>query len=103
MMKEYTKEEKIKLIDKINKIQRLEFNYKKENGKNHTNEEISYILNISIDNIIEIKEFIKNLNEEDKKLALNSNHHTKKDIIKAREIRKNKKVIKDLNSYMKDE
>lgn len=102
-MKEYTKEEKKELIDKINKIQRVEFNFKKEKGRNPTNEEISSILNLSLDNIIEIKEFVYYLKEEDKKLDINPKHHTKEDIIAAREIRKNKKAIKNLQLYMKDE
>lgn len=102
-MKEYTKEERKEIIELINKIQRAEFNFKKENERTPSNEEIASIVNLPIEKIIELKEIINELNTEDKELELDSKKHTKEDIIKARERRKNNKVIQDIKSYIKFE
>ena len=63
-MKEYSDIEKILMVKSINEIQRTIFKFKKENGYEPSNEEISKILNIPIEKIIEIKEFVKSLDGE---------------------------------------
>ena len=63
-MKEYSAIEKILMVKSINEIQRTIFKFKKENGYEPSNEEISKILNIPIEKIIEIKEFVKSLDGE---------------------------------------
>jgi len=65
---------------------------KKENGRTHSNEEIASILNISINKITEVNDFITFLNKEDEEFKLKSKWHTKEDIIEAKTIRNKKKL-----------
>ena len=102
-MKKYSKEESIEIVARINKMQRAVFRFKNENGREPNNEELADILNETADRITEIKDLLIEFEEEDEKLKLESTHHTKEDIEKARAIRKNKKVIKDIQKYMKNE
>ena len=104
-MREYSKEESVEIINRINKMQRIVFKYRKENGREPTDEEIASLLNESIERISELKAILKELEEQDKafELEYKTNPHTKKDIKKAREIRKNNKAIQDIKKYMKDE
>ena len=104
-MKDYSKEESVEIINRINKMQRIVFKYKKENDREPTDKEIATLLNEPFERILEIKTILKELEEQDKafELEYKTNPHTKKDIKKAREIRKRKKAIKDIQKYMKDE
>ena len=58
-MNKYTIEEKIEIINKINEMQKVIRKYKKEKNKEPNNEEIAKLMNKSIEEIIEIKEFIQ--------------------------------------------
>ena len=50
-MKDYSKEESVEIINRINKMQRIVFKYRKENGREPTDEEIASLLNESIERI----------------------------------------------------
>lgn len=104
-MKDYSKEESVEIINRINKMQRIVFKYRKENDREPTDKEIATLLNEPFERILEIKTILKELEEQDKafELEYKTNPHTKKDIKKAREIRKNNKAIQDIKKYMKDE
>lgn len=104
-MKQFSKEEMVEIANRINKMQRIVFKYKKENDREPTNEEIATLSNEPIERILEIKTILKELEEQDKafELEYKTNPHTKEDIKKAREIRKNNKAIQDIKKYMKDE
>lgn len=104
-MREYSKEESVEIINRINKMQRIVFKYRKENGREPTDEEIASILNESIERISELKATLKELEEQDKafELEYKTTSHNKEDIEKAREIRKSNKAIQDIKKYMKDE
>ena len=104
-MKEYSKEESVEIINRINKMQRIVFKYRKENGREPTDEEIASLLNESIERISELKAILKELEEQDKafELEYKTTSHNKEDIEKAREIRKSNKAIQDIKKYMKDE
>ncbi|MBR2290102.1 MAG: hypothetical protein IJ867_05860 [Clostridia bacterium] len=102
-MKEYNKEESIEMVNRINKMQRAIFKFKSENGREPSNDELASILEETLDRIIEIKDLLAELEKEDEKNKLVPTYHTKEDIEEAREIRKNKKVIKDIQKYIKNE
>ena len=104
-MREYSKEESGEIINRINKMQRIVFKYRKENGREPTDEEIASLLNESIERISELKAILKELEEQDKafELEYKTTSHNKEDIEKAREIRKSNKAIQDIKKYMKDE
>lgn len=104
-MKDYSKEESVEIINRINKMQRIVFKYRKENGREPTDEEIASLLNESIERISELKAILKELEEQDKafELEYKTTSHNKEDIEKAREIRKSNKAIQDIKKYMKDE
>ena len=102
-MKEYSKEERKEIINRINKMQRAVFRFRKENGREPNTDELSNILNESLKKIIEIKDILLELEKEDKKIKFEPMHHTKEDIEKAREIRKNKKIVNNIKKYMKGE
>ena len=106
-MKKYSKEELIEIVNRINKIQRFIFKFKKNNRREPTNEDIANILEEPIEKILEVKEILEEIERQDNELehvlGLKTNKHTKEDIIKAREIRKAKKEIRDIQKYMKDE
>ncbi len=104
-MREYSKEESVEIINRINKMQRIVFKYRKENGREPTDEEIASLLNESIERISELKAILKELEEQDKafELEYKTTSHNKDDIEKAREIRKSNKAIQDIKKYMKDE
>ncbi len=104
-MREYSKEESVEIINRINKMQRIVFKYRKENGREPTDEEIASLLNESIERISELKAILKELEEQDKafELEYKTTSHNKEDIEKAREIRKSNKAIQDIKKYMKDE
>lgn len=63
-MKEYKKEDIILIIERINKMERFIFHYKKENLKEPTNEEISIFMKEPVESIIELKNMIKELEKE---------------------------------------
>lgn len=86
-MQEYNKKEKRELLYLINKIQRFEFNHIRKWKIKPSNEEIASNLNISIEKIAEVKEFINYLNKEDEELKLKSKCHTKEDVLEAKKIR----------------
>ncbi len=100
-MRKFNKDESIEIVNKINKIQRAEFKFKKENGREPNIEELSNLLNISIEIIDEVKKIIIELEKEDEKLNYKSIHHSKEEIKKIRDIRKNKKEIQKIKNYMK--
>lgn len=104
-MKEFSKEEMIEIAKRINKMQRIVFKYKKENGREPTDEEIATLLNEPVERILDIKEILHGFEEQDKafELEYKTNPHTKDDVKKAREIRKNNKSIQDIQKYMKYE
>ena len=102
-MKEYSLEEKKEMIDRINKMQREIFKFKKSNGREPNNDELVKLLNGSLSRIVEVKKFLSDLEKEDEKLELKQKKHTKDDIKKARELRKNKKEVRDIKKYMMDE
>lgn len=102
-MKEYSKEESIELVNKINKMQRFIFRYKKDNGKEPTSEEILKGINISSDELEELNSLLKELEEQDKEFEYVPTKHSPEDIKKAREIRKSKKEVKDIPKYMQGE
>ncbi len=104
-MREYSKEESVEIINRINKMQRIVFKYRKENGREPTDEEIASLLNESIERISELKAILKEFEEQDKafELEYKTTSHNKEDIEKAREIRKSNKAIQDIKKYMKDE
>ena len=104
-MREYSKEESVEIINRINKMQRIVFKYRKENGREPTDEEIASLLNESIERISELKAILKELEEQDKafELEYKTTSHNKEDIEKAREIKKSNKAIQDIKKYMKDE
>ena len=99
-MKEYSKEESVEIINRINKMQRIVFKYRKENGREPTDEEIASLLNESIERISELKAILKELEEQDKafELEYKTTSHNKEDIEKAREIRKSNKAIQDIKN-----
>ena len=88
-MKEYSKEESVEIINRINKMQRIVFKYKKENDREPTDKEIATLLNEPFERILEIKTILKELEEQDKafELEYKTNPHTKKE-------KKKKKTIK---------
>ena len=104
-MREYSKEESVEIINRINKMQRIVFKYKKENGREPTDEEIASLLKESIERISELKAILKELEEQDKafELEYRAKPHNREDIENARKIRKNNKAIQDIKKYMKDE
>lgn len=104
-MREYSKEESVEIINRINKMQRIVFKYRKENGREPTDEEIASLLNESIERISELKAILKELEEQDKafELEYRAKPHNREDIENAREIRKNNKAIQDMQKYMKNE
>ena len=67
-MKEYKKEDIILIIERINKMNRFIFQYKKEKKKEPTNEEISIFMKEPIERIIELKNRIKELEKESNEL-----------------------------------
>ena len=104
-MKEFSKDEIVEIANRINKMQRIVFKYKKENGREPTAEEIATLSNEPIERILEIKTILQELKEQDKafELEYKTKPHNKEDIEKARKIRKNNKAIQDIKKYMKDE
>lgn len=104
-MREYSKEESVEIINRINKMQRIVFKYRKENGREPTDEEIASLLNESIERISELKAILKELEEQDKafELEYRAKPHNREDIENARKIRKNNKAIQDMQKYMKNE
>lgn len=104
-MKDYSKEESVEIINRINKMQRIVFKYRKENGREPTDEEIASLLNESIERISELKAILKELEEQDKafELEYRAKPHNREDIENARKIRKNNKAIQDMQKYMKNE
>lgn len=101
-MKDISKEKSIELVNIINKMQRVEFKFKKEKGREPNNDELSMLLNEHIERIVEIKNLLTELDNEYEKLKCEQKSHTKDDIKKAREIRKSKKGIGSIQKYMKD-
>ena len=93
-MKKYSDEEKIEMCDKINKLQRFVFRYKKDNNKEPTDEEIIQGLSISKNELEEIKTFLKDLEEQDKEFEVSFPKHTEEDRKKAKEIRNKKRLPK---------
>lgn len=69
-MKEYSKAEKIIIVNLINKMQHAIREFKEINGKEPNNEELSTFMNKPIEKIIEIKDFLNELEQEDKKVEL---------------------------------
>ena len=104
-MKELSKEEMVDIANRINKMQRIVFKYKKENGREPTDEEIATLSNEPLERILEIKTILQELEEQDKafELEYRTKPHNKEDIEKARKIRKNNRAIQDTQKYMKDE
>ena len=104
-MKEFSKEEMIEIAKRINKMQRIVFKYKKENGREPTDKEIATLLNEPFERILEIKTILKELEEQDKafELEYRAKPHNREDIENARKIRKNNKAIQDMQKYMKNE
>ena len=104
-MKEFSKEEMVDIANRINKMQRIVFKYKKENGREPTDEEIATLSNEPLERILEIKTILQELEEQDKafELEYRTKPHNRENIEKAREIRKNNKAIQDMQKYMKDE
>lgn len=104
-MKDYSKEESVEIINRINKMQRIVFKYRKEKEREPTDEEIATLLNEPLERILEIKTILQELEEQDKafELEYKTTSHNKEDIEKAREIRKSNKAIQDIKKYMKDE
>ena len=100
-MRKFNKDESVEIVNRINKIQRAEFIFKKENGREQNIEELSNLLNISIETIDEIKKIIIELEKEDEKLTNKSIHHSVEEIKSLRDKRKNKKEIKKIQDYMK--
>lgn len=104
-MKDYSKEESVEIINRINKMQRIVFKYRKEKEREPTDEEIATLLNEPLERILEIKTILQELEEQDKafELEYKTTSYNKEDIEKAREIRKSNKAIQDIKKYMKDE
>ena len=104
-MKDYSKEESVEIINRINKMQRIVFKYRAEKEREPTDEEIATLLNEPLERILEIKTILQELEEQDKafELEYKTTSHNKEDIEKAREIRKSNKAIQDIKKYMKDE
>ena len=104
-MKEFSKEEMLDIANRINKMQRIVFKYKKENGREPTDEEIATFSNEPLERILEIKTILQELEEQDKafELEYRTKSHNKEDIEKARKIRKNNRAIQNTQKYMKDE
>lgn len=104
-MKDYSKEESVEIINRINKMQRIVFKYRKEKEREPTDEEIASLLNESIERISELKAILKELEEQDKafELEYRAKPHNREDIENARKIRKNNKAIQDMQKYMKNE
>lgn len=104
-MKDYSKEESVEIINRINKMQRIVFKYRKEKEREPTDEEIATLLNEPLERILEIKTILQELEEQDKafELEYRAKPHNREDIENARKIRKNNKAIQDMQKYMKNE
>lgn len=76
-MKKYSKEDSIEIIDRINRIQRAAFHFKKENGREPTDEELNDILDEPIEKIAEIKEILREWEKEDEKQKIELKEATK--------------------------
>lgn len=100
-MKEYSKEESIEMVRRINKLQRYIFKFKKENEREPTEIEICNYLNESPERINEVNDFLKELEEQDKDFEIEHKKHTKEDIEKARKIRKNNRIIQEIKKDLK--
>ena len=99
-MREYSKEESVEIINRINKMQRIVFKYRKENGREPTDEEIASLLNESIERISELKAILKELEEQDKafELEYKTTSHNKEDIEKAKWYMNKFKMLINLNA-----
>lgn len=101
-MKKYTKKELVEIIERINKMQRTIFKYKKEYGREPTLDEISSILQEPIERIYEINQVLKELEEQDKQfeeeLRLKKKNHSKDDILNARKKRNDNITIQDIKN-----
>ena len=100
-MKEYKKEDIILIIERINKMNRFIFHYKKEKKKEPTNEEISIFMKEPIERIIELKNRIKELEKESNELENDKDYFY--DYTSSNEIKiKNQKEYQELRKLMKD-
>lgn len=72
-MKEYTKEEKVILVNLINEQEKVIYKLKKELDRNPSNLEIAEYLNKPIDKVIEIQNIKKELDKEFEKYQFEKN------------------------------
>ena len=109
-MNEYTKEEKVILVNLINEQEKAIHILKKELDRNPSNEEIAEYLNKSIDKVIEIQNIKKELDKEFEKYQFEKNKdyfydYTSSDTINKsnkEEYEELRKLIKDNNKLLND-
>lgn len=102
-MKEYSKEEREEIIKIINEIQKFKRKYLMDNNRVPTSDDIIKGINITKEKLDEINSVLAEIEKMDEEYKLESTHHTREDIQKAREIRKRKKEIQNIQKYMKGE
>ncbi len=94
-MKEYSEEERTIIINRINQMQKFKRKYKQEKKLEPTQEDIISGINITKKQLDEINSLLAELEKQDEEYKLEKTYHTKEDIEKARQIRKNKKERKE--------
>ena len=107
---EYTKEEKVILVNLINEQEKAIHKLKKELDRNPSNEEIAEYLNKSIDKVIEIQNIKKELDKEFEKYQFEKNKdyfydYTSSDIINKsnkEDYERLRKLIIDNNKILND-
>lgn len=102
-MKEYTKEEKVILVNLINEQEKAIYKLKKELDRNPSNEEIAEYLNKSIDKVIDIQNIKKELDKEFEKYQFEKNKDYFYDYTSSDTINKsNKEKYEELRKLIKD-
>ena len=69
-MKEFSKDEIVEIANRINKMQKATREFKQKNGREPNTQELAGLLQTTVGKVDEIKDILKELEEENKKIEL---------------------------------